>query len=209
MTFASLEDGARLGLVAEDPRAAVPIRLVKPGGALEARPAAFGGEEGDLALIPDGSGGIAEVLFATSLAAGASAIRALPARLPAGAYRLVASPADGFDAKAAALAWAMGAYRFDRYRTEGGAIARPVLVAPLGGDLAEVSAIASACALARDMVNTPANDMGPAEIETAARDRRAVGAARSRSVTGEGCWRPNIRPCTRSAGPRPRRARPA
>ena len=67
----------------------------------------------------------------------------------------------------AALAWLMGGYVFDRYKKK----PRPPvkLVMPQGVNGAEVSRIARHLFLARDLINTPANDMGPAELEAAAR----------------------------------------
>ena len=91
----------------------------------------------------------------------------LPGALPPGTYRLEGA---GFDRAEAALAWALGGYRFTRYRPAG-ATGRdlPRLVASEGVDAEAVSRIAAAVALGRDLVNTPANDLGPAEIEAAAR----------------------------------------
>ena len=66
-----------------------------------------------------------------------------------------------------ALAWLLGGYGFDRYKKkqrEG-----PRLVMPPGVDGEEISRIAENLFLARDLINTPANDMGPAELEAAAR----------------------------------------
>ncbi|MBB3872968.1 leucyl aminopeptidase [Brevundimonas mediterranea] len=100
--------------------------------------------------------------------------RALSARLPGGLYRLEAEPEA---ARRAALAFLLGAYVFDRYK------ARPDktpvrLVAPEGLDLAETTRIVAACALAREMVDTPAADMGPLQIETIAREiAESAGAA--------------------------------
>ena len=87
--------------------------------------------------------------------------------MPAGDYRVAASP-DGVALETIALAWALGAYGFGRYRQKS-ADPRPRLVVE-GGDLAETRNLAQACALARDLVNTPANDMGPVQLEMAARE---------------------------------------
>ena len=89
---------------------------------------------------------------------------ALAAALPAGVYTL----ASGFeDPAAAALAFALGSYRFGRYRAR--KKPEPRLVLPGGVDAAEIGRIADAVFLARDLVNTPANDLGPAEIADAVR----------------------------------------
>jgi leucyl aminopeptidase len=97
---------------------------------------------------------------------GAQALRALPALLPPGDYVLAEAPV-GFDRTEIATAFALGAYRFDRYKSaRDGARARMVI--PEGADLEAARAVAHACALARDMINTPANDLGPHEIQTIA-----------------------------------------
>lgn len=87
----------------------------------------------------------------------------LPGLLPEGVFRLDNAP----EPAEAALAWLMGSYRFGRYRSGGGTKAR--LAAPTGIDADEVERIAAAVAMGRDLVNTPANDLGPAEIEAAVR----------------------------------------
>jgi leucyl aminopeptidase len=97
----------------------------------------------------------------------ADLFRAVAARLPAGEYRLANLPA-GLDPTQVAIAWGLGTYRFDRYKPAKEGPAR--LVAPEGADLELSRAIVHACHLARDMVNTPANDMGPLQIETIARE---------------------------------------
>jgi leucyl aminopeptidase len=103
--------------------------------------------------------------------------------LPAGDYALTQAP-DGLDRAEIATAFALGAYRFDRYKSARDA-ARPRLVIPAGVDLAAVLALVHACALARDMINTPANDLGPHELQSiAAEIAQAFGAAFS-VIVGE------------------------
>lgn len=126
----------------------------------------FTGKTGQVLAVPGSSGAVEQVLL--GLGAGRvdpSLFRSLAGKLPAGDYALAKLP-KGIDAEQAALAFALGTYRFDRYKKHGEPIAR--LVAPKGVDAAAVTAMAHACALARDMVNTPANDMGPLQIETIA-----------------------------------------
>ncbi len=98
-------------------------------------------------------------------------------------------PPRGFAGVQAAVAWALGGYGFDRYkpRVQHG---RPHLVVA-EADLAEARRIAHACALARDMVNTPANDMGPLQIETIAREIAEQYAARITVIEGEGLHEAN------------------
>ncbi len=131
------------------------------------------GEAGDVAFLGVGEG----------LAADGMALRALPVKLPAGDYRF-AAPIDGVAPDRVALAWALGAYAYDRYRKTP-AEPRARLVVEAGVDLAEVNQIAQACALARDLVNTPANDMGPTQLEMAAREVAEAFGAEIAVVSGD------------------------
>jgi len=82
--------------------------------------------------------------------------------LPEGRYRL----AEGSPG-AAMLGWMLGQHRFDRYRREDVQVGTRQL---LTGDVARIAPaveLARAVALVRDLVNTPAADMGPAELEAA------------------------------------------
>jgi leucyl aminopeptidase len=67
------------------------------------------------------------------------------------------------------LGWLIGAYRFTRYRAPPNS-GRAALVAPRGSDMAYVEAASAASSFARDLINTPANDLGPAELAQAAAD---------------------------------------
>ena len=151
---------------------AIPIRFVGPDAALDdgarrwAELHGFEGKPGQLLIVPDAGGGVSQVLVGAGREFDPMSARGLSARLPGGLYRLEAEPAP---ARQAALAFLLGTYVFDRYK------ARPDkppvrLVAPDGLDLAETSRIAAAAALAREMVDTPAADMGPLQIETIARE---------------------------------------
>jgi len=126
----------------------------------------FKGKVGQVLLANDAAGAVVTAL-GVGEAPKADSFRAGPTRLPAGDYRLAAVPA-GLTFEAIALAWAMGGYRFERYRKPKDGQAR--LAAPANVELAEVRHIAASLALARDLINTPANDMGPVEMEMAARE---------------------------------------
>ena len=146
-----------------------PARLAElpPAQRAQAELAKFKGKAGEVALLADDTGP-ALVLAGLGDGTGASPLRALPAKLPAGFYAL--EPREGGPAGAdAALAFALGAYRFDRYKQKHGEPGAR-LVAPAGVDLGELKAVSHACALARDMINTPAQDMGARQIETIARE---------------------------------------
>jgi leucyl aminopeptidase len=130
----------------------------------------FKGQAAKLVLVPDAEGTLARVLFGLGKRGEADAmlLRQLPSRLPPGDYQIERLP-DGFGADLAALAFALGSYGFDRYKPRSDRT-RSRLVAPQGCDLPATLRLAHAAALARDMVNTPASDMGPRQIETIARE---------------------------------------
>ncbi|WP_299147180.1 M17 family metallopeptidase [uncultured Tateyamaria sp.] len=94
------------------------------------------------------------------LAAGAT-------RLPSGTYDLKHTlDADTRDVEA--LGWLLAAYRFDRYKDQ--SAMKAALIAPEGTDATRIEAIANGEALSRTLINTPASDMGPPDLEQAARD---------------------------------------
>ena len=174
---------SELLIVASD--AARPLRVVTEGQELAGRQAAwaeangFTGKTGQLLIVPGDDGSAQEILFGVGKAFDPMSARSLPTRLPAGDWRI-----EGIESEAAlqaALAFALGGYLFDRYkaRPERG---RARLVAPAGLDLTETLNIAAAAALAREMVDTPAADMGPLQIETIAREI-AQGSGASLTVT--------------------------
>ena len=148
----------------------------------------FKGKAGQVLVTPNTEGGIDRVLFGLGDRADAQTFRALAAKLPAGEYRIASAPAE-ISPEQIALAFALGSYRFDRYKKKKDD--RPRLVAAEQVDVAEVRSIAHACALARDMVNTPANDMGPLQIETIAREIAEQYGASITVVTGEGLLEAN------------------
>ncbi|MDJ0447734.1 leucyl aminopeptidase family protein [Methylocystis sp. JR02] len=104
----------------------------------------------------------------------------LAASLPAGLYRLGESVADP---QTAALAFLLASYSFSRYVAPKGE--KPRLCAPQGIDRARVERIASAVALGRDLVNTPANDMGPEALAESALALAAKFGAPSRAIVGD------------------------
>jgi leucyl aminopeptidase len=140
----------------------------------------FKAKAGQTLVIPGEDGRIAAVLFGLGDKPEAMTFRQLAAKLPAGDYRLGVTP-EGIAADQIALAFAMGRYRFDRYKKRTDEQARLIV----DGDLSEVQEIAHACALARDMVNTPANDLGPLQVETIAREIAEEFGAQISVITGD------------------------
>ncbi len=104
----------------------------------------------------------------------------LAQHLPDGVYRFANAP---HDARLAALAVALGLYRFTRYRK---AEARAIkLDLPQSIDRDDLAHIVEAVTLARDLINTPANDMGPAQLEQAARKLAARHSATIGAIVGD------------------------
>ena len=104
-------------------------------------------------------------------------------RLPAQAWHL-ATPLPPPAATRFLLGWLTGAYRMSRYRLDGPEPPRAVLVPPAGADLAYADAAARATELARDLINTPANDLGPEELAEAAMDLARSRGARCQVLAG-------------------------
>jgi leucyl aminopeptidase len=135
----------------------------------------FQAQNGRILLAPATDGSIERVLFGVGDKANAMAIGTLAQNLPAGDYRVAFAPRE-FAPTQIAIAWGLGAYAFDRYKKR--KRPAPRLAPSEGADMAEVARIVHAAWLARDLVNTPTNDMGPealhAAAETVASDHGAV-----------------------------------
>ncbi|MEA2906737.1 MAG: leucyl aminopeptidase [Alphaproteobacteria bacterium] len=142
-------------------------------------------------LLPGPEGALAGVLFALEAADDAhkDSFRpgALPGLLPAGGYGFANAP---HDARLGALAFALGSYRFARYRKADDKDVR--LELPAGVDGSETTAIAEAVFIARDLINTPANDMGPPELEYAARALAARHGAAVTAIIGDDLLKENF-----------------
>jgi leucyl aminopeptidase len=152
--------------------------------------AGFEPKAGRHLVLPSAQGGIGGVLFAIESNGDTKDIfrpGLLPNLLPKGTYRFANAP---HDARLAALAFALGSYRFARYRKNESPQVR--LVVPDGVDAADLSRMAEGVALARDLINTPANDMGPAELEGAARILAATHGASVSAITGDDLLEQNL-----------------
>lgn len=142
----------------------------------------FTGNDGELCLVPATDGSLGRALSGQSSLTDPWGYAALPARLPRGRYRI--DPAgDAAAADAAALGWALGTYRFTRYKKMDSAFA--TLVWPEEADQARVSALVEGIGLCRDLINTPADDMGPSELTAEAQQLAKRHGAKARVLRGE------------------------
>ena len=117
----------------------------------------FKGQVGQVVPFTDG------VLVGVGAGEEPLALGAASARLPEGCYQLAEPPA-GEAGYLAALGWALGAYRFGLYKTPS---APPTLMVDEGVDLARLTREAASVHLVRDLVNTPAEEMGPDQLASA------------------------------------------
>jgi leucyl aminopeptidase len=180
-------------LVPDRGQAARPIHLVDKdsfAGWLKKRPAEdralldaqrFDGKAPDaFAILPRGSD--FEVVSAVKSTAKLSpwCLAALGAKLPDGTYKL----AQG-EPGLASLGWLLSQHRFDQYRSKKDGERGPrVLVTGEPAKVDEMVGLAAATGLVRDLVNTPAADLGPAEIEAAVADLASRSGARLRVTSG-------------------------
>ncbi|MCH7930532.1 MAG: leucyl aminopeptidase family protein [Proteobacteria bacterium] len=143
----------------------------------------FDAKPGARCLVPGPDGGIECVLLGVPPHRDPWAFAELPTALPAGEYRL----ADGLDGRAvndAVLGWALGGYRFTRYRAAEKPLAR--LAWPAACDRAGVENLAAAIFLVRDLINTPAEDMGPDALAGAAAELAKAHGGECAVIVGDG-----------------------
>ena len=164
----------------------------------------FTGKPGTYALVPGSDGPLARVLVGVDDIEDPWAFAALPTALPRRRYRL-----DGdYDRKAAeraALGWLLGCYAFDRYRKREQEPAS--LVRPAAAERARVLRLAEATALARDLINTPANDMGPEALGEAVRAEGKRYGGKTTTIQGDQLLKrnyPAIHAVGRAAAQEPR-----
>ncbi|MEM8686443.1 MAG: leucyl aminopeptidase family protein [Pseudomonadota bacterium] len=150
----------------------------------------FSGKAGSHVVVPGEKGEIALVAFGAG-APGQKADPFLPSKLasalPEGTYAFVEPVEDG---ALIALGWLMEAYRFDAYTSPSALSAK--LVAPKGVDADAVRAKAEAVTLTRDLINTPANDMGPDALEEAIRSLAKTHGAKVSSIVGNQLLKQNF-----------------
>ncbi|MEM9522840.1 MAG: leucyl aminopeptidase family protein [Pseudomonadota bacterium] len=194
-------------VIAEDDLADVLPTLAAPVRTWAAK-TEFKGGLGQVEVVRSAEADILAVLAgygtAASRARGRFHIAAIAAALPKGTYALH-GPLSGNELNEAALGWLLAAYRFDRYKS--GKRCAALLQAPKDADVARLEALAAGEVLTRDLINTPAADMGPDRFEDAFFDLATRFGARAEAIRGNDLLArnfPMIHAVGRTAGEVPR-----
>ena len=148
----------------------------------------FSGTPGGWAMLPNQKGGVKGAVFVTGAETDMWSWSTLAAQLPQGSYRIAGRISQAM-ANDAALGWGLASYEFTRYRAA--RISRPDLVWPAGADQAAVRQMLDATALLRDLINIPAEDLGPSELTSEARKVGRKYKARVRVIAGDALLKAN------------------
>lgn len=143
----------------------------------------FQAKAGSLLLLSSGQGGISHVLFGMGDLESPWDWAGLPKSLPEGTYRIDAR-LKVKEADAAALGWLFGGYVFSSYKRDANKKPPIRLLWPKGADRASVLAMRDAVFLVRDLVSTPASDLGPKELAGEARKLARRFQAKCRVTSG-------------------------
>lgn len=173
------------------PTPAIPVYLVTAADLAQvhqdsqawAEATGFKADPNTLCLIPGESGGIAKVLVGKPDAINTWTLGNLSTTLPPHTYTL----ADDWTPEQATqlwLGWRLGEYRFTTYKRPKPQT-RAVLVPPAEADATYVNHTVAATILVRDLINTPASDMGPAQLEAAAQTLADTHAADLNVIQGD------------------------
>lgn len=184
----------RFGLAARRTKAALAIELFNEGEleSLSLRPetraylkaAGYRASHGRAIALPDEQGGFDRFIVARDPSRPIFELFGALATTLSGSLFYVVNELDAHEATEAAIGFGAGRYRFDRYlskkQSEG-----PRLVIPSGADAAAVERTLDALYLARDLINTPTNDLGPSELAAAARALGRKYKARVQTIIGD------------------------
>jgi len=167
------------------------VRVVDYAAWLESKPAStqrwlkateFQNQGGRHALIPKADGDLGSVVAVVDNRPDLWDFARLPRALPARTYQITTEYA-AHEANEVALGWALGTYNFTRYKSSDQAFA--TLVWPRNADRAYVARLAEGIALCRDLITTPASDMGPAELAQAAKSLATQHGAKFSVIVGD------------------------
>ena len=148
---------------------------------------------GEVCLVPDATGAMMMVAVgygkASARLRGRFHLAKAAASLPAGTYH-IDSGLEGAALEQGALGWLLSSYRFNRYRQQKPNAVR--LKAPKGIDATRIEAVAAGEVLTRDLINTPASDMGPEELEAAFLALAAEHGAMTQVIIGDDLLTQNL-----------------
>ncbi|MEX3011055.1 M17 family metallopeptidase [Hoeflea sp. TYP-13] len=149
----------------------------------------FAASSGEVQLLPGPDGTLAGALFGIGAGLADRPLLAgtLAKKLPAGSWYLENARDH---ARETALGFGLGSYRFDKYKKREAAAAK--LVCPEPDAQVELERIITGCFLARDLVNTPVNDMGPAELELSLRSLAEAHGAAVSTIEGDALLEQNF-----------------
>lgn len=146
------------------------------------RDAGFAAKDGSIAFVPASDGSVAYAVLGLGDDNDPLALAAFPELLPQGTYVLRDVPASA-GGMLGAFAWLLGTYSFEHYRKSARSVRK--LLVDARSDPARASRMAEGVFLARDLVNTPSNDMGPTELADAARRLAARFGAQVSVIAGD------------------------
>jgi leucyl aminopeptidase len=164
----------------------------------------FKAEANAVSLVPGPDGKLVRVLV--GMDDPFAAFATLAAWLPEGSYRVDARLTPR-QADAAMLGWNLATYRFERYKAKKRETKAPVLEWPAAADRDRVVATVEATTLVRDLINTPAEDMGPTQLAQAAQRLARQHKASCRIIVGNDLLKnnyPTIHAVGRAADDAPR-----
>lgn len=143
---------------------------------------------GRVAMLPDDKGSLERVVVGINRHDPLWSLAALPWQLPAGRYKL-AEEGPAPDVSLAALGWALGAYRFTRYRKAG---REPASLVVAKSEVDRLAPLVEAVGRVRDLVNTPTEDMGPEQLADTIKALGKAHKARVREWVGDALLKNNF-----------------
>ena len=158
------------------------MEALSPAERRWAQAAAFEGAPNSFCTLADAKGNIARVLAGVAAADDPWGLAALPMKLPMGRYE-IGKGAVNVAPQDAAFAWDLGSYQFTRYKKAKRTPSE--LQVELSGRVAESLQLAEAVRLVRDLINTPTEDLGPAELSDVAREQAELFGGEFREWVGD------------------------
>lgn len=147
----------------------------------------FRGEPGQIRLVPNQRGQLAQVICSVSGVKDFWTAGALPLSLPEGHYIFELSKQDYLNF---AIGWGLGAYQFTRYKKATRLPAQ--LVLPKGIDQHSIHNIVESVYLVRTLINIPTDDMGPAELAAATAHLAKQYQAKFQQIVGKQLLKNNL-----------------